>query len=159
MRWRQYGKRWAKHDCTISCIVTCKHFNTKKSPYLTTLDLNAFLKDRASDTESAFIKSVIEEITLYDFKLSQVESNKLDDGNYEITLTINAAKVAADGQGFETLLGLSELVDIALFAIYPEQINATDKLPYLQKHLIQRRKNYQNDRANLAEICWHRPFC
>jgi ABC-2 type transport system permease protein len=116
-------------------------FKYKESPYPTTLDINAFLKDGASDTESAFIKNVFEEITLYDFKLSEAESNKLDDGNYEVTLTINAAKISADGQGLETELGLSELVDIALFAIDPEQINATDELPYLQKHLIKNGEN------------------
>ena len=59
------------------------------------------------------------------------------DGNYETTFTINAAKVVTDGRGFETMLRLIELVDIALFAIDSEQINAIYKLPYLQKHLKQ----------------------
>ena len=48
----------------------------------------------------------------------------------EITCTINAANVVAGREGFETILGLIGRVNIALFAIDPEQINATDKLPY-----------------------------
>ena len=51
------------------------------------------------------------------------------------------AKVVQDRQDFKTLLGLIELVDIALFVIDLEQINAIYKLPYLQKHLIQSREN------------------
>ena len=51
------------------------------------------------------------------------------------------ARVVQDGQGFKTLLGLIELVDIALYGIDLEQINATYKLTYLPKHLIQSREN------------------
>ena len=51
------------------------------------------------------------------------------------------AKVVQDRQGFKTLLGLIELVDIALYGIDLEQINATYKLTYLPKHLIQSREN------------------
>lgn len=116
-------------------------FKYKESPYPTTLDFNAFLNDGASATETAFIKSVFEEITLYDFKLSEVESNELDDGSYEIVLTIDAGKVSADGQGLETAIGLNELVDIALFSIDPDEVSATDKLLYLQKHMIKKGEN------------------
>jgi hypothetical protein len=51
------------------------------------------------------------------------------------------AKVVQDRQDFKTLLGLIELVDIALYGIDLEQINATYKLTYLPKHLIQSREN------------------
>ena len=51
------------------------------------------------------------------------------------------AKVVQDRQGFKTLLGLIELVNIALYGIDSEQINATYKLTYLPKHLIQSREN------------------
>ena len=51
------------------------------------------------------------------------------------------ARVVQDGQGFKTLLGLIELIDIALYGIDLEQINATYKLTYLPKHLIQSREN------------------
>ena len=51
------------------------------------------------------------------------------------------ARVVQDGQGFKTLLGRIELFDIALYGIDLEQINATYKLTYLPKHLIQSREN------------------
>lgn len=51
------------------------------------------------------------------------------------------AKVVQDRQDFKTLLGLIELIDIALYGIDLEQINATYKLTYLPKHLIQSREN------------------
>ena len=111
-------------------------YKFSEAPYPTTLDLMAFVSQDTSDEESRFIKNIFEQISLYDLKAKTVEIKELDDHQFEVSLTIDARRVNADGQGVETEVGLSEMIDIGLFIDDPDNISINDKPLYLNKHLI-----------------------
>jgi hypothetical protein len=54
-------------------------------------------------------------IVLYDNKTVSATSHKRPDGKYSVTLTVQARKVQADGNGVETPLPLADYIDIGVF--------------------------------------------
>lgn len=111
-------------------------FKFKETPYPTSMDLLAFLGQDANEAELVVINRLFGEINLYDFKVETAKVEALADDRFEVTLNIFARRLMADGQGIETEVDLSQMVDIGVFVTDPDDI-ATDGAPlYLQKHLI-----------------------
>ena len=113
-------------------------FKYNSTPYPTTLDLLSYLNQDTDAQEKAFISSLFEHITLYDLKTTDVKVVAVDGDAelFDVTLTIDAALKRADGQGKETDIEFSDLVDIGLFSEDPEDLAAEDFVMYLQKHEI-----------------------
>ncbi|NMM41327.1 ABC transporter permease/M1 family aminopeptidase [Pseudoalteromonas arctica] len=113
-------------------------FKYQNNPYPTTLDLLSYLKRDASAAEQAFIDDQFMYITLYELtmKKAKVSDEADSDGLYTVTLTVEAAKKRADGQGEETDQALDEMIDIALFNDDPENLLAEDFVIYSQKHRL-----------------------
>lgn len=111
-------------------------FKFKSTPYPTTLDLKAALDAQATDDEKAFIADVFERITLYDIKLVSAEATPTDDGKYSVTLTVDAKRYVADGQGRETEEPLDEWVDVALFSADPSELTSDEQVLYKQKQQL-----------------------
>ncbi len=55
---------------------------------------------------------------------------------HTVTLTVEAAKKHADGEGNEEEIPLNQEIDIALFSADPNNIQGDETLLYLQKHAI-----------------------
>ncbi|MEI5640261.1 MULTISPECIES: ABC transporter permease/M1 family aminopeptidase [unclassified Pseudoalteromonas] len=104
----------------------------------TTLDFLTYLKDGASEQEQVFIEDQFNAITLYELKLADVEVQEaVQEGElHTMTLTVNAAKKHADGEGNEEEIPLNQEIDIALFSADPNTIQSDETLLYLQKHVI-----------------------
>ncbi|WDE05117.1 ABC transporter permease [Thalassomonas viridans] len=117
-------------------------FKYQSNPYPTTLDLMAYIKREADEQERAFVSNLFEHISLYDLKTTDVKVVAVDEGSdskealFDVTLTIEAALKQADGQGKETDVEFSDLVDIGLFNADPEDLSAQDYVLYLAKHAI-----------------------
>ncbi|MCF6192751.1 MAG: ABC transporter permease, partial [Kangiellaceae bacterium] len=113
-------------------------FKFKSTPYPTTLDLISFINQDTDEKEKQFVSNLFEHITLYDLKVSDAQVKEIDDQDdmFEVTLTIDAALMRADGEGKETEIDFVELVDIGLFSEDPEDLTANDFVLYLQKHEI-----------------------
>jgi len=113
-------------------------FKYQSTPYPTTLDLMAFITQDADEQEKAFVSNLFEHISIYDLKTTDVTVVKVEgkDDLFDITLTIEAALNRADGQGQETPVEFTDLVDIGLFSDDPENLGADDFVMYLQKHQI-----------------------
>lgn len=117
-------------------------FKYQSSPYPTTLDLMAYIKEEANEQEQAFVSNLFEHISLYDLKTTDVKVVAVDEADvgeselFDVTLTIEAALKQADGQGKETDVEFSDLVDIGLFNADPEDLSAQDYVLYLAKHPI-----------------------
>ena len=113
-------------------------FKYQSNPYPTTLDLIAYLKRGATPAEQAFIDDQFMYITLYELTMKEANiSEQADsDGLYTVTLTVEAAKKRADGQGEETEQPLDQMIDIALFSDDPENLQAEDFVIYSQKHQL-----------------------
>jgi aminopeptidase N len=76
----------------------------KGAPYPRSQDLVDALRAQAGDDAQAqqLITDLFEKITLYDLKTKTAVARKRSDGRYDLTLTVEARKMYADGQGKET---------------------------------------------------------
>lgn len=107
------------------------------TPYPSTLDMLRILREEAGPEYDQLITDLFERITLFDLKAGDVSFNKIDDGKFKVTLTIDAGKFEADNKGNETALKLDDMIDIGVFTANPGDagFNA-DNVLYMQKHKI-----------------------
>lgn len=94
----------------------------KGAPYPRSQDLVDALRAEAGDDARAqrLVTDLFEKITLYDLKTRTAVARKRADGRYDLTLTVEAKKLYADGQGKETEAPLrDELFDIGVFSAEP----------------------------------------
>ena len=94
-------------------------FAFKGAPYARSLDLVAALRANAPADKQALITDLFEKITLYDVKTTAASATRRSDGRWDVTLTVEARKLYADGQGEETAAPLNESFDIGLFTAEP----------------------------------------
>jgi ABC-2 type transport system permease protein len=74
----------------------------KGAPYPTTLDFWSRPARHAPADKQALITDLFEKITLYDLKTTMATARKRPDGRYDVTLTVQARKLYAQGRGQET---------------------------------------------------------
>jgi ABC-2 type transport system permease protein len=91
----------------------------KGAPYPTTLDFLAAVRAEAPADKQALITDLFEKITLYDIKTKSASVKARADGKFDVTLTVEAKKMYADGKGKETPASLNEAMDIGLFTAEP----------------------------------------
>ena len=112
----------------------------KGAPYPRSQDLVDALRDQAGLDPQAqqLITDLFSKITLYDLKTKTAVSHKRADGRYDVTLTVDAHKMYADGKGKETPATLrDEIFDIGVFTAEPGKkgFSAKDVL-YFQRRAI-----------------------
>ena len=100
-------------------------FAFKGPPYPTSSDLIAAIRAEAPADKQDLITDLFEKITLYDIKTTKVASRKRADGRYDVTLTVSARKLYADGRGKETEAPLNEQLDVGLFDSEPGKAGFT----------------------------------
>lgn len=84
-------------------------------PYPTARDLVDAFRAEASPDQQTLITDLFEKITLFDLSVESA-SVKPVDGGYDVTMTIDASKLEADGSGRETPVPLDYMLDIGIFA-------------------------------------------
>ncbi|TAJ62674.1 M1 family aminopeptidase [Brevundimonas sp.] len=89
------------------------------APYPRSLDLIAAIRAEAPADKQALITDLFEKITLYDVKTTGVTSTRRTDGRWDVTVTVDARKLYADGEGVETAAPLNEVFDVGIFAAEP----------------------------------------
>ncbi len=94
-------------------------FKFKPAPYPRSLDLIAEFRKDATPDENQLITDLFDKITIYDIKTKAATVRKLADGRYETTLTVEAHKFYADGNGVEAEAPLAERIDYGLFTAMP----------------------------------------
>ncbi|MEQ8858612.1 MAG: M1 family aminopeptidase [Pseudomonadales bacterium] len=106
-------------------------------PFPTSLDLIAAFRAEATPEQQQMITDLFEKIVLFDLKTTAVSAQPVADG-FEVTLTVEARKVEADGAGQETEVPLDYLLDVGIFPAAGADATGTD-LPeplLLEKHRI-----------------------
>jgi ABC-2 type transport system permease protein len=93
----------------------------KGPPYPTSLDLVKDLRQEAPADKQQLITDLFEKITLYDIKATNARATRRADGRYDLTLTVTAKKLYADGQGRETEAPMNEGVQVGAFDVEPAQ--------------------------------------
>lgn len=116
-------------------------FKYKSDPYPTTLNLKEHIKAVAKKSDYNFIEDMFNKITIYDFKMKKAEATKLENGNYEVKLIIEANKYYADGKGKETVSNLDNFFDIGIFSKNPDDILEKENILKLNKYNIKSGKN------------------
>jgi ABC-2 type transport system permease protein len=94
-------------------------FAFKGPPYPTALDLVKDLRQEAPADKQALITDLFEKITLYDVKTTAASAHKRADGRYDLTLSVDAKKLYADGQGREHPSPMAESLDVGAFDVEP----------------------------------------
>ncbi len=111
-------------------------FKFKSTPYPTTIDLLAAINRTTSEEERAFVGTLFERISLHDLKVTKVDVEEREDGEFDLQVHVSASLMQADGQGLESELVFEDRVDIGLFSENPEDLSAENTVQYLEKHLI-----------------------
>jgi aminopeptidase N len=91
----------------------------KGPPYPTSAELVADFRAVAPPDKQQLITDLFEKITLYDLKTKSAVARKRPDGRWDVTITVDAKKFYANGQGKETEAPLSEAVDVGVFTAEP----------------------------------------
>ncbi len=110
----------------------------RPAPYPTALELVNDFRAEAPADKQQMITDLFEKITLYDFKTKSAVVKKRADGRWDVTLSVEAKKFYANGQGKETEAPLTdEVVDVGVFTAEPgkKDFSAKDVL-YMERHPI-----------------------
>jgi aminopeptidase N len=94
-------------------------FAFKGPPYPTALDLVADLRQEAPADKQALITDLFERITLYDIRTTGAFARERPDGRWDLTMTLTARKLHADGQGHETEAPMNEAAWVGAFDVEP----------------------------------------
>jgi aminopeptidase N len=109
----------------------------KGPPYPTTLELVAALRRHAPADKQALITDLFEKITLYDLKTTMATARKRPDGRFDVTLTVTAKKLYAEGRGQEKEASMSESMDVGLFSLEPGKKGfGADKVIALERRTL-----------------------
>jgi len=108
----------------------------QQPPYTTTREFLADLRAEAGEKWSPLIEDLFDKITVYDNRVTAVTSKKRADGKYDVTLSLHAQKVHADGVGKETRAVLDQPIDIGVFARAEDGKQEHEKVLLLEKRPI-----------------------
>jgi ABC-2 type transport system permease protein len=105
-------------------------------PYTTSLELLDFLRAEAKPEQQQLITDLFEKISFYDNRIETASARKREDGKYEVTLELHAAKRYADGTGKETAGELDDWIEVGVFAPGPSGKERDERTLYLERHHI-----------------------
>ncbi len=91
----------------------------KPAPYPDTRMFLSYLRAEAGPEHEQLIADLFERITLYDVKVVSAHSHLRADGQFDVSIEVDAKKLTANGQGAETEMPLAEIFDVGLFAKEP----------------------------------------
>jgi ABC-2 type transport system permease protein len=98
----------------LSCFV--EEWGFRGPPYPTAHDLMAFLEAEVPLDKRWIIEDFFKTITLYDNRATEAILEPLDDGRYNLRLSVESRKYRSDGDGAQTPAPVDAWIDIAVFA-------------------------------------------
>lgn len=104
-------------------------------PLVTTLDLYRELQAVTPDAFQYLLHDLFEVNTFWELETTGATAEQTADGNWQVTLAVQARKVVVDETGVETELPMDELIEIGIFAPAGEDDELSEPL-YLQMHRI-----------------------
>ena len=90
--------------------------NTETQPYPDTRELVASLREQTPPELQYLITDGFESIVLYDNKALTAVVTPTAGGKFKVTLTVQARKVKADGNGDESPMGMNDYIDVGVFS-------------------------------------------
>lgn len=105
-----------------------EQYKFKGAPFASSKDLVKLFKEEAPADKQQLIVDLFEKITLYDVKASKAVVKKRADGKYDVTLTVSAKKLYAEGKGKEVESPMAgETFDVGLFTAKPGEKDFASK--------------------------------
>ena len=96
-----------------------RRYAFRGAPYPTSRELVDLFRAQARPDQQQLITDLFEKITLYDLKAKGASARRRPDGRWDVTLTYEAHKTHADGQGRETPAPVNDSAEIGLFTQSP----------------------------------------
>lgn len=103
-----------------------EQFAFKGAPFPTTGDLIGAFRAEAGAEHQKLITDLFERITLYDLKVADASFAEVAGGGFEVSLTIDATQLVADGEGREQEVPLDVLLDVAVFPARSDDLGDDD---------------------------------
>ena len=75
----------------------------------------------AGDEYQQLITDLFEKIMIYDLKVAEASVEEVD-GEFEVSMTVEAQQLEADGEGREQPVSLNAVVDVAIFPEAPDDM-------------------------------------
>jgi ABC-2 type transport system permease protein len=105
-------------------------------PYPDTRGLVEALRKHTPPDLQYMVTDMFETITLYDNKADSARVEETPDHKYKVTLTVDAKKLRANGEGAETEIPIHDLIEVGVFKgkKESEQVLHTEKVWITQPH-------------------------
>lgn len=108
----------------------------QQPPYTTSRELLGYIRAETPADRQQLVTDLFEKISFYDNRVMAASARKREDGRYDVTLDLHAAKQYADGKGKESDGKMDDWVEIGVFANGPSGKERDQKVLYLQRHHI-----------------------
>jgi hypothetical protein len=96
-----------------------REYAFKPAPYPNSLDLLRHIRREAGPQHEALITDLFEKITVLDVKASDPKATQRPDGRWDVSFTVQARKLYANGKGVEKEAPLDEEFDVGVFSAEP----------------------------------------
>jgi ABC-type transport system involved in multi-copper enzyme maturation permease subunit len=100
-------------------------YGFKEGVFPTSRDLVDEFRAVAGPEHQPLITDLFERITVYDLAVTDASVAE-NDGGFDVTITVSARKLNADGEGREAEVPLSQMFDLAVFPEAPEDLSEDD---------------------------------
>jgi ABC-2 type transport system permease protein len=134
--------RYANAGNQLDAVQSIRGAAAKDEPYPDTRLLVDALRAQTPPELQYLIDDGFNRIVLYDNKAISATSYKRPDGKYAVTLTVQARKVQADGNGVETAMPLADYIDIGVFTGKKDE----------EKPLYMGREKFTQDRRTFTVV-------
>jgi phage-related holin len=128
------------------------------APYPTSYALVDALRDETPPNLQYLIKDLFEDITLFSNRTLEATAVKRADGQYDVTINVEARKFKADAAGKETEVPVDDWIDIGAFAKPASGKKYGDTLYRERMHIAQRNSTFTFTTAQLPEKAGIDPF-
>jgi hypothetical protein len=108
----------------------------QQPPYTTTRDFLAELREAAGPAQAGLIGDLFDRITIFDNRVTDASAKKRADGRWDVTLSLHAQKIHADGVGKETVARVEQPIDIGVFARAEDGKPDHEKVLLLEKRAV-----------------------
>ena len=133
-----YALRDAIGEDTLNAIL--KRFLQDKgfqqAPYTTSRELLGYLREGTDAKFHPLIEDLFEKIVFFDNRVVSAKATKREDGKYVVALELHSTKLEAAGKGEEKDVGLSDEIDIGVFARPKDGEEKDETVLYFAKHRI-----------------------
>ncbi|WP_439880349.1 M1 family aminopeptidase [Pontibacter sp. MBLB2868] len=113
----------------------------QEAPYTNSIEFMQYIRAAVPDSMQYLVTDMFENITLYENKTTDAKYEKLKNGKYKVTFTVDAKKLYADSLGSESEATMNDWVDIGVLAREKTKGHWQDTPLYLKKHRLKAGEN------------------